>query len=182
MKVLADRTSLIGPSLLLKLIVIVVQSNTHTETCIFPAFKPLKYPVTVGMNRPVSIRTVSCLLSHETCLNEVNNSSVILWLQRQLSMWCQFWCSRFAHDLWFPGATFYNRMLPLFLGQAPKWQSKHRRQDAWWRNSPLFSIFYLSGGLFSAHLEKDYNSVYKQSLRDTSVKQNFIWCPLMWIA
>lgn len=32
MKVLADRTSLIGPSLLLKLIVIVVQSNSHTET------------------------------------------------------------------------------------------------------------------------------------------------------
>lgn len=50
------------------------------------------------------------------------------------------------------GRMFYNHMFALFSVQAPEWQSKqshlsdskHRRQETWWRNSRPLSIHYLS--------------------------------------
>lgn len=52
----------------------------------------------------------------------------------------------------FWGHMFYNHMLALFSEQAPEWQSKHshlgdskhRRQEVWWRNRRPLSIHYLS--------------------------------------
>lgn len=52
----------------------------------------------------------------------------------------------------FWGRMFYDHMLALFSAQAPGWQSKqshlgdskHRRQEVWWRNSRPLSIHYLS--------------------------------------
>lgn len=141
-----------------------------------------EYLVTRTLNGLIPIRRVSCSVSHVAALNELNNSfpsfsdfkdyyhcSVTSVLLYQLHTWpSAFW-----------GHMFYNHILALFSAQAPGWQSKrshlgdskHRRQEVWWRNSRPLSIHYLSeiNKSFLWPTRRKIRTAYKLLLRDTSI-------------